>query len=977
MIDNLLHFYSNLEVYNQHKDQGLISPDSICFISTTGKIITQNEAFGNILKAGRNIQITDDNVVNCTLDTTLFRIVPELPEENIDTTKIYLVQSSEAESDNNFIEYIYTESGWEKLGEFKSEVDLSPYITREEAIEKFADKTSTNNRLNNLLSSKLDKYTITLHSLNHTPNLKTTIPVSSIIDNNGLNVGVLLAGYTNLPLAVGSFVIDRNNLLEVTSSGHTNIFYYTTTQDIIIDNIQYTTPKWEKFEPMVLGEVANTAYDGKKGKDLEDKLNKLEEIPDLDINNIHNGITLPYNIYKLTSNGNVIGILFNYSYALRSNLKERIDCYIALGAVMPNSIGTLIPMDTVNSKSDMVFDPCIFINGSWYTYSKYNDLSKLKLGTTEGTAFDGAAGKALQDRLDNINGAGVTLEQVAEGSSEVLSHLINEVEPKVDTLFRDYLGISNRLNYFDGSSTRTIEDAVNSNSEATANNSEKISVLESKVEQLEHLDTEVAIVVTELPTENINTNKMYLVKNSVEEGDNQYTEYLYVNNKWEKVGEKSLEVTAEDYVKYEDLGTTISRTGSEVKLPIIKGSDNKVYTKLPIHEAFRLNYTGLGQAGGHGNISVDNGMLMLGLNGLMNGVDPAKLTTLQLRGAFATGAFVMEQLESYVPSSALNTTGSVEMNTASSVNGTRYINTKWPFAINENGVYSSQTNVVTKVLFNYQDAGNKFLEMPDAYFDFITLDATKALRLKLPIFTSVSEIPEDSDDNKHLLTVGGFKHLVNDWEGLKVENKTIIEWLTGDDFIDLNDLAEDTNIPVEYTNLRGAVNISFAMVLGIFNPDTKLGRDVGQTLGLNWALISTLFEQVSSNGTAINNLGGIVSTSNSFLIEGTSIKEWLEDPKFVNVQLDDIRQVELPLRDGVEQGVIAYDGVQEIKNNPSILGNNQRFITTLVDNLITDNDAYYLLLEKKSGALPRDIVTAARNTSRVNEQLVNNVIELK
>lgn len=51
-------------------------------------------------------------------------------------------------------------------------------------------------------------------------------------------------------------------------------------------------------------------------------------------------------------------------------------------------------------------------------------------------------------------------------------------------------------------------------------------------------------VVTELPTTNISTTTVYLVKNADDEG-NLYTEYIYVNG-WEKLGEQRIEVNTDE-----------------------------------------------------------------------------------------------------------------------------------------------------------------------------------------------------------------------------------------------------------------------------------------------------------------------------------------------------------------------------------------------------------------------------------------------
>ena len=91
------------------------------------------------LIAGSGIDITD-NVISCVLDLTLYKIVSELPTEDIDTTKIYLVVDSEGTHGNLYKEYIYVEEEWELLGEYKADIDLSPYLTKVEAADTYATK---------------------------------------------------------------------------------------------------------------------------------------------------------------------------------------------------------------------------------------------------------------------------------------------------------------------------------------------------------------------------------------------------------------------------------------------------------------------------------------------------------------------------------------------------------------------------------------------------------------------------------------------------------------------------------------------------------------------------------------------------------------------------------------------------------------------------------------------------------------------
>lgn len=71
---------------------------------------------------------------NITIDLSLFTVVTALPTTNINKDKIYLVKTG-TESQNSYTEYVYTgdttaaydASKWEKLGEYRSEIDLSGY----------------------------------------------------------------------------------------------------------------------------------------------------------------------------------------------------------------------------------------------------------------------------------------------------------------------------------------------------------------------------------------------------------------------------------------------------------------------------------------------------------------------------------------------------------------------------------------------------------------------------------------------------------------------------------------------------------------------------------------------------------------------------------------------------------------------------------------------------------------------------------
>ena len=70
-----------------------------------------------------------DNAIS-SIDTSLFRVVTTLPDSDIDEDKIYLIQSETSGANNVYIEYAYVNNDWEKLGEYKSDIDLSAYALK-------------------------------------------------------------------------------------------------------------------------------------------------------------------------------------------------------------------------------------------------------------------------------------------------------------------------------------------------------------------------------------------------------------------------------------------------------------------------------------------------------------------------------------------------------------------------------------------------------------------------------------------------------------------------------------------------------------------------------------------------------------------------------------------------------------------------------------------------------------------------------
>ena len=92
-----------------------------------------------VAKLDQNGNIPLENLGN--LDTQIVLVVNHLPTTDIKTNKIYLIRKNETGVDNTYIEYVYINGSWEKLGEYIASVDLSNCVKNDENSTIDADVT--------------------------------------------------------------------------------------------------------------------------------------------------------------------------------------------------------------------------------------------------------------------------------------------------------------------------------------------------------------------------------------------------------------------------------------------------------------------------------------------------------------------------------------------------------------------------------------------------------------------------------------------------------------------------------------------------------------------------------------------------------------------------------------------------------------------------------------------------------------------
>lgn len=112
----------------------------------------------NIIKKGTLGKINGKSLEDgdVTIDLTLFKVVSQLPTSDVDSNKIYLLPNPAGKDNNTYIEYMYIDGKWEVVGEYKTEVSLDDYYTKEEVESKFLTKEDAGNLDDYIKSTDLD-----------------------------------------------------------------------------------------------------------------------------------------------------------------------------------------------------------------------------------------------------------------------------------------------------------------------------------------------------------------------------------------------------------------------------------------------------------------------------------------------------------------------------------------------------------------------------------------------------------------------------------------------------------------------------------------------------------------------------------------------------------------------------------------------------------------------------------------------------
>lgn len=193
--------------------------DTLDIITELGEdIASLEENKQDKLTQGTGIKI-ENNVISLDYSYDLFEVVTELPTENINENKIYLVQDTDGGEENAFVEYIYVNGNWEEVGKFKTTVDLTGYATEKwvseqgfltEVPEEYVTDTDLGEALDGYATEQWveDKKYLTEHQ--SLENYYTKAEVDEAIDN--VDVTEQLQNYYTKEESDGKYLTEHQSL---------------------------------------------------------------------------------------------------------------------------------------------------------------------------------------------------------------------------------------------------------------------------------------------------------------------------------------------------------------------------------------------------------------------------------------------------------------------------------------------------------------------------------------------------------------------------------------------------------------------------------------------------------------------------------------------------------------------------------------------------------------------------------------------
>lgn len=537
---------------------------------------------------------TKQEVIEEILNLELFKVVDNLPTENIRMDKLYLLKTdNEYEDGDTFKEYdfyLYENGQWQQIDQLK--IDLDDYYTQtqiDNLLYNKANKVHSHNTeevkdtsaYNNIGSSANATQKVINNKIN--AKIETLVPKSDIIDNTVTddNTKVLSAKQ-------GKSLQDSkapNNHADPTT-------FYGASTDTMYGHSKATSTTPKMNGTATVGVETSTFARGDHIHPSDtSKANSSHSH-----GNIGNGGSINSN----TDNVNNILVTDN-THKIRTVSSigtDHIDdgsiteSKLADDSVTSSSIvnGTIVNGDIADSTitGDKI------VNGTIENDKITNTtITGAKLANSTITATQLASNSVTSAKIKNAN---VTLAKLnadvfdtTDGGSDGSNKLI--------TSGAVYNGLSTKA---DSGSVYNKNETLNTTQigQAIANGVSNVELFELK---------------STLPSSGMKGNKFYLIPNNKNEDSNVYDIYIYVNDNWEKID--SLEFNITDYPTTSDvtgmLNDYVTKLQTTANMNVVTGSDKKITLESKNNHA-------------HGNISSDGKIgstqslpLITGANGVV------------------------------------------------------------------------------------------------------------------------------------------------------------------------------------------------------------------------------------------------------------------------------------------------------------------------------------------------------------------------
>lgn len=129
--------------------------------------------------------------------------------------------------------------------------------------------------------------------------------------------------------------------------------------------------------------------------------------------------------------------------------------------------------------------------------------------------------------------------------------------------------------------TNSVNNLINYYLKSEVYTKEEVQSLIGRISSLE------LIKVDKLPTENIKTSAIYLVPKEQSEVDNIYTEYIYMDGKWEIIGDTSVDLS--QYALKTEIPTKLSQLTNDANYSQFSGSYNDLSDRPTIVSDVQVN----------------------------------------------------------------------------------------------------------------------------------------------------------------------------------------------------------------------------------------------------------------------------------------------------------------------------------------------------------------------------------------------------